>query len=80
METNLFDSLIKTLSCSPKDYSLVSEDAWIWGIICGWDESCYKEFEKKFSWWSKDDTKRIKYMHSQFIKIAQENGSKLCTD
>lgn len=80
LETNLFDSLRKTLTGSPKDWSLLSEDIWLWGIIVGWHEPCYKEFEKNFSWWTKEDTERLKNIHSQFVKIAQENGSKLCID
>ena len=80
METNLFDSLRKTLTGSPKDWSIDKRDVWIYGIIVGWDKPCYKEFEKRFNWWTKEDTERLEYMHSQFIKIAQENGSKLCTD
>lgn len=55
LETNLFDSLRKTLTGSPKDWSLLSEDVWLWGIIVGWHEPCYKEFEKNFSWWTKEE-------------------------
>ena len=33
LETNLFDSLRKTLTGSPKDWSLLSEDVWLWELL-----------------------------------------------
>ena len=34
---NPFESLANTMACDPRDWSLNGRDAWMWGIIHGWD-------------------------------------------
>lgn len=72
---NPFDSLIRTITSSSKDWSIDERDVWIYGIIVGWDKECYEIFEKKFNWWDKNNTKRLKEMHRNFSKIAIENNA-----
>ena len=75
-EHNPFDSLYKTLVGTVADNSLEKDRAWLYGIIVGWDDECILELEKRFWWWTKDDSKRLKEMHEQFVKIAKQNGAK----
>ena len=44
------ESLRDTLPFSCRDWGQEKRDAWIWGIICGWNNDCFKEFNQKFGW------------------------------
>ena len=76
MENNAFDSLINTIIFDPRDWSLNPKDLWIYGIIVGWGDECFKEFEQRFDWWEKEDSEKLKLMHENFCKMAKENNAK----
>ena len=80
MESNAFDSLLNTIVFDPRDWSLNPKDLWIYGIIVGWEDECFGEFEKRFNWWEKEDTERLKLMHETFVKCAKENNAKYYKD
>lgn len=78
--TNPFESLRNVVAFSCRDWSVDPEDAWIYGIIIGWEfdeddegKSCTDELERKFgsNKWSKSDTKRLKVLHNNW-KLAEE--------
>lgn len=37
--TDPFESLVRSMAFASKDWSIDSRDAWVYGIICGWDEA-----------------------------------------
>ena len=74
-EADPFKSLHNIIVYSPSDFSKTIEMAWIYGIVVGWDDDeCFEEFEKKFTCWSKNDSKRLKELHENFVKVSKENG------
>jgi len=85
LNENPFESLERTISFSSKDFSECKEDAWIYGIICGWDckdtdDECselefFKEFNKKFGW-NEDKWKRLQLLRENYLK-AKENFRQL---
>lgn len=48
------NSLRRIIAFDSKDYAQCSRDAWIYGIVLGWDARSIKELKAKFSW--SDDT------------------------
>ena len=78
--TNPFQSFQNVVAFSCRDWSANPEDAWIYGIVCGWgfdeeDEgkSCTDELEKKFGFekWNKSDTERLKILHKNYEKAKE---------
>jgi hypothetical protein len=35
--TDVLDTLARVLAGDPRDWSLDRRDAWLWGVLCGWD-------------------------------------------
>lgn len=56
----IFDSLHSTIVTDPKDWSLHKRDAWLYGILVGWDD-CLPEIQKRFNWSDKDVSRLQKY-------------------
>jgi len=48
--TNVVDSLHACLAFSPRDWGANKRDAWLWGIICGWDAESLDELRVRFRW------------------------------
>lgn len=78
--TNPFQSLENICAFSCRDWSKNPEDAWIYGIVCGWSfdeedegKSCTDELEKRFGSeiWSKSDTERLKVLHKNWLKAKE---------
>lgn len=50
------ESAGSAMATSSRDQAQDSHDAWVWGIICGWEESddladeCIKELQAKHHW------------------------------
>lgn len=59
------ESLISVVAFSPRDWSLNAKDAWLYGIICGWDKESLLELKTKFQW-SDNETKRLQDLHVDF--------------
>ena len=68
------ESLSVTIPFSSKDWGKEKRDAWIYGIICGWDDNCFSEFEMKFGW-NIETFERLKRLHEKFelLRAAPEN-------
>lgn len=69
------DSLSITLAFATKDWSEQRRDAWIYGIVCGWDMASMHELEDK-GFWNKDVSKRLRKLHKNFkkLEIMAENA------
>ena len=61
-------SLRKTIIFSPKDWSQDKSDAWIYGVVIGWDDEVLKELSIKFNW-SQHHINRLKLLNNKFIKL-----------
>lgn len=68
---NPIESLQTTLTCSSKDWSITKHDAWVYGIIVGWDWLALEELAKKFKW-DKEETSRLCYLRDEFSKLEKE--------
>jgi hypothetical protein len=60
-----FASLETAIACHSRDWAAHRRDAWIYGIVCGWDDASLVELEQKFLWGS-DETERLKELHDGF--------------
>jgi len=63
-----FDDLESVLALSPKDWSIDKNDAWIYGIVLGWDDDSLKELKNTFRW-DADTVDRLKALHEAFVKL-----------
>lgn len=66
--TNPMQALHESFARSPKDMAESKFDAWIYGIICGWDsDEVYEELSKKHNW-SKETCEYNKLLHQNYQK------------
>jgi hypothetical protein len=66
-EKNAGKSLQAALAFSPKDWSQHHRDAWVWGIINGWDSEAMREVAEQHGW-SPDTVRRLERLHRQFAE------------
>ncbi len=66
--TNPLESIHNVLTCSVRDYSVDRRDAWVYGIVVGWDDESYAELAIKHNW-KKEDIERNIFMHQIYIKM-----------
>lgn len=71
--SNPFDNLIYTMSTSARDWGGNKEDAWIWGIVVGWDGPSLNELQFKFGW-TDAEIKRLTKLHSEFDTAHQRHS------
>lgn len=67
---NPIESLKNTVPFSCRDYGVEKRDAWVYGIICGWTDECFEEFNAKFGW-DKDTWDRLKRLHNRFEELEE---------
>lgn len=58
----VFESLHKSLVFHSRDWAANERDAWIWGIVVGWDDESMKNLTNKFGW-SDETVNRLKSYH-----------------
>lgn len=75
---NPLESIYCTIAFDSKDYSVSRRDAWIYGIVCGWDDESIKDLSKKHEW-TNDDISRLKRLNARFkeIKSIEEASAAL---
>jgi hypothetical protein len=66
------DSLECTIAFDVMDWSEGKRHAWIYGIVFGWDNKSFKEFEDK-EYWGRPASKRLKKLHKNFLKLKKES-------
>ncbi len=64
------ENLISAIVFDARDWSINQTDAWIYGIVVGWD-SGFGEVADRHKW-SNDAQKRLKKFHRQFRKLGEE--------
>ncbi len=64
------DSLIATITSDARDWSNNERDAWIYGIVVGWDDAL-PEIVKKFGW-DNIDVIRLKKFHEEIKSYVKK--------
>jgi len=62
------ESIDCTLAFAAKDWSIDKNDAWIYGIIAGWDDDSLEELQDKFQW-TDSTIVRLKKLHNAFCLL-----------
>lgn len=66
---------IKDIICfSSRDWSENRGDAWLYGIVIGWDDGAMMELASKFDW-GKSQIDLLKELHGKFVSIAANQSS-----
>jgi len=65
-----FKSLETAVACHVRDWSADHRDAWIWGIVCGWDEASLKELTQQYKW-TPETVARLKRLRSEYKRLTQ---------
>ena len=63
-------ALEAALAFHVRDWSLNSRDAFIYGVVCGWDEPSFKELKASIGW-SDETVKRINYVHNKLMEMKE---------
>ncbi|MDP1527706.1 MAG: hypothetical protein Q8M20_18030 [Rhodocyclaceae bacterium] len=64
-EENPKESIKTCMATSSKDWSLYERDAWIWGIVFGWDDESLVDLSKRHKW-RNVDVDRLKRLHQKW--------------
>jgi hypothetical protein len=62
---NIFESLENCVAHHVRDWSLNKRDAWIFGIVCGWDDESFEELVERHKW-TPEAVERLKKLHANF--------------
>jgi hypothetical protein len=62
------EAIDSTLALAPKDWSIDKNDAWIYGIVAGWDDDSLNELKARFRW-SDETVLRLKELHEACNKL-----------
>jgi hypothetical protein len=73
--TNPLESLHDCLVFSSTDWGSCSNYAWIYGIVCGWDDESLKEFQKQFKW-NDEAINRLKELRRNFEELQKISKDK----
>ena len=66
------DSMRTVMSTHVRDWATNKRDAWLWGIVCGWNDEAMSEVAQKFSW-DKQTVARLRRYRKAFME-AQEGS------
>jgi hypothetical protein len=69
--TNPLKSLAFAVALHSRDWALHHRDAWIWGIVQGWDEDSLRELARQHRW-EPETVERLKLLHRRFIELEKE--------
>ena len=71
--TDPLESLRNTIVFGAKDWSEHKRDAWIYGIVVGWNDESLSELSKKYRW-SEEHAQRLKQLNQAFKRLQQTKG------
>lgn len=66
--TNPLQAITESYTRSPRDMSQWMFDAWIYGIVVGWDDASYEELSKKHNW-SKENISYNKQLRQSYMEL-----------
>lgn len=64
------ESLHNVIVFHPRDWGKDKGDAWIYGIVIGWDAASLAELEVRHGW-KPEDIARLSRLHSAFIHLEK---------
>lgn len=64
-EENPFESIAACIAFSPHDWGENHRNAWIYGIVLGWDGDSMDEQARRHRW-SPDDVARLRRLHAAY--------------
>ena len=67
---NPLESIDAAISFSPRDWSSHHRDAWIYGIVCGWDSESMKELADEYRW-THETTARLRRLHAGYTALKK---------
>lgn len=70
MKNNALESIERTIAFSPRDWSICKRDAWIYGIVFGWDDLTAECALAIRHGWNAETVARL---HSLHIEWAEAN-------
>ena len=62
------ESINSTLALASKDWSVDKNDAWIYGIVAGWDDDSLNELKARFRW-NNETVEKLKELHNACNKL-----------
>ena len=65
------ESMRATMAFSAQDWSLTHRDAWLYGLVVGWDDESSSELTKKHGW-KPETVERLRQLHGAVIE--ERNG------
>ena len=63
---DFFHSLHDTMVFDPRDWSLITSDAWLYGIIVGWSAEALMVVAKEHLW-SNEACERLQQFHLDYV-------------
>jgi hypothetical protein len=80
-ETNPLEALHDSVAFSSMDWGEARDVAWIYGIVCGWDEDddpeeagAMRELATEFGW-SDEQVARLRALHANFEALRDQQAS-----
>lgn len=67
------ESLHAAVVTSPRDWSVSQSDAWIYGIVVGWDHDTMIEISSKFGW-TVEVTQRLADIHQAMAELLEASA------
>lgn len=67
-EENPLRSVATVIATSSKDWSLHPGDAWIWGIVNGWNREALAEVSARHRW-TAEDLDRLERLRAKWIEL-----------
>jgi hypothetical protein len=65
------ESARTVMTFSSRDWSANHRDAWLYGIIVGWDDDAISEVARKHGW-PPDEIRRLKALHAALSECADD--------
>ena len=79
MNENPFESLADVLAFSSRDWGQNQDDAWIYGIVLGWDnedddteENAMVDIAKRHQW-TEETVARLRRLRAEFRKVVKSS-------
>lgn len=70
MPDNFVDSLRACVLYSSRDWGLLKRDAWLYGVVVGWDKEDLERLAKRFNW-GENDLARLEALRFSFASLER---------
>jgi hypothetical protein len=72
MSNDSLESIKNCIVFSPRDWSLDKRDAWMYGIVVGWDNLSLYDLSIRHGW-SVESVARLRQLRNEFEQYTQES-------